>query len=103
MPIIRSLGVVGAFGRNNSISDVWGLLLFGVLGYALEKFGYPLSPLILGFILGPMAETNLRRGLMHTQGAFLPFLQQPIAVLFFLMTAVSVGLIAYQQCKNSKN
>ena len=101
LPIIICLCVVGAFGLNNSISDVWGLLLFGVLGYALEKFGYPLSPLILGFILGPMAETNLRRGLMHTQGNFLPFLQQPIAVLFFIMTAVSVGIIAYQQYKKA--
>lgn len=101
LPVIIALCVVGAFGLNNNITDVWSLLLFGVLGYMLEKFGYPLSPLILGFILGPMVETNLRRGLMHTGGDFLPFFSQPIAALFFALTALSVSWIAYQQYKKS--
>lgn len=101
LPIIISLCVVGAFGLNNSMSDVWGLLLFGLLGYALDKFNYPLSPLILGFILGPMVETNLRRGLMHTSGDFLPFLSQPIAAVFFALTVLSTGWIAYQQYKKT--
>lgn len=99
LPIIISLCVVGAYGLNNNITDVWSLLIFGLLGYMLEKGGYPLAPLILGFILGPMVETNLRRGLMHTGGDFMPFLAQPIAATFFALTAVSVAWIAYQQLK----
>ena len=96
LPIIISLCVVGAFGLNNDLTDVWSLLIFGLLGFGLEKLGYPLAPLILGFILGPMVETNLRRGLMHTGGDFMPFFAQPIAALFFALTALSVGWIIYQ-------
>lgn len=103
LPIIIALCVVGAYGLNNTMGDVWGLLLFGVLGYGLDKLGYPLAPLILGFILGPMVETNLRRGLMHTGGDFMPFFAQPIAALFFAITALSVCWIGYQQYKKTSN
>jgi len=99
LPIIISLCVVGAFGLNNDMTDVWSLLLFGLLGFGLEKQCYPLAPLILGFILGPMVETNLRRGLMHTGGDFMPFFAQPIAALFFALTALSVVWIFYQGYK----
>ncbi|MBU8906471.1 tripartite tricarboxylate transporter permease [Desertibacillus haloalkaliphilus] len=92
LPIILVLCVVGAFGVNNRLFDVWALLFFGVLGYLLIKLKFPLTPVILGFILGPIAETNLRRGLMQTQGDFLPFFTEPIAVFFFGVAIVSVGL-----------
>lgn len=101
LPIIISLCVVGAYGLNNDMTDVWSLLLFGLLGFGLEKQGYPLAPLILGFILGPMVETNLRRGLMHTGGDFMPFLFQPIAALFFALTILSVTWILYKGHKKS--
>ncbi|MBP1774567.1 MAG: protein of unknown function transrane, partial [candidate division NC10 bacterium] len=98
LPVILALCVVGAFGLNNRVFDVWTILVFGLLGYALERFGYPLVPLILGFILGPMAETSLRRGLMSSRGSFQPFLTEPIsllllvAALIYAVTAVRKNL-----------
>jgi len=99
LPVILAMCVVGAYGLNNRVFDVWTILAFGVLGYVLDKFGYPFVPLILGFILGPMAETNLRRGLMTSRGSVLPFLTRPISGLF-LAGAVIYAIAAV--CKNMK-
>ena len=84
LPIIITLCVVGAYGVNNRLFDVGALLFFGVIGYFMIKGKFPLTPLVLGFILGPLLETNLRRGLMLSQGDFTPFLTQPIAAFFLL-------------------
>ncbi|HZG73165.1 MAG TPA: tripartite tricarboxylate transporter permease [Chondromyces sp.] len=102
MPVIITLCVVGAYGVNGRLFDVGALLFFGVLGYLMIKFKYPLTPLVLGFILGPLLETNLRRGLMLSQGDFMPFLTEPIAATFLLITAVSIGLKVYSNWKKSK-
>ncbi len=91
LPIILVLCVVGAFGLNSRIFDVWAVLLFGLLGYGFVKSGLPIAPFIIGFILGPMAETNLRRGLMLSDGNFSGFLTTPISAAFLALAAVSVS------------
>lgn len=90
LPIILVLCVVGAIGVNNRLFDAGALLFFGILGYAMLKFNFPITPIILGFILGPLAETNLRRGLMYSKGDFTPFLTQPIAATFLTLALLSV-------------
>ncbi|MFC0274372.1 tripartite tricarboxylate transporter permease [Metabacillus herbersteinensis] len=92
LPVIMVLCVVGAIGVNNRLFDAGALLFFGVLGYIMLKFKFPVAPIILGFILGPLLETNLRRGLMYTKGDFLPFLTQPIAALFLSLALLSIIL-----------
>ena len=96
LPIIMVLCYVGAFGLNNRAFDVWSLLLFGFLGFALDKFKFPMAPVILGFILGPLAETNLRRGLMLSQQSFLPFITKPISAAFLLIAAASILYTVYK-------
>ncbi|MGE4283176.1 MAG: tripartite tricarboxylate transporter permease [Clostridia bacterium] len=91
LPIIFALCAVGAYGLNNRVFDVATILIFGFIGYSMEKLGLPLTPVILGFILGPIAELNLRRGLQHTNGDFIPFLTSPIAA-FFLLIALYVSI-----------
>ncbi|WHH57630.1 tripartite tricarboxylate transporter permease [Petroclostridium sp. X23] len=102
LPVIISLCVVGSFGLNNRVFDVWSLFLFGLLGYVLDKFKYPLPPIILGFILGPIAETNLRRGLMMSNGSFLPFVTKPIAAIFLAIAVFSIVMSVRKNMKNSK-
>jgi putative tricarboxylic transport membrane protein len=102
LPVIISLCVVGSFGLNNRVFDVWSLFLFGLLGYVLDKFKYPLPPIILGFILGPIAETNLRRGLMMSNGSFLPFVTKPIAAIFLAIAVFSIVMSIRKNMKNSK-
>ncbi|MEW9669563.1 tripartite tricarboxylate transporter permease [Ammoniphilus sp. 3BR4] len=99
LPIIMALCVVGAYGVNNRLFDVGALLFFGLLGYAMMKFKFPITPVVLGFILGPIAETSLRRGLMLSQGDFTPFVTKPIAVFFLAAAFISVGLKVWQNAK----
>lgn len=102
MPIILVLCAVGTFGNNNRLFDIWVTLAFGVVGYLLSKFNYPLTPVILGFVLGSMAELNFRRGMMLTQGSLLPFITKPISLVFLLAAVLSVVLSVRKQIKKSR-
>ena len=82
LPCIFVLCVIGAYALKNNLSQVIACLIFGALGFAFKKFGIPSTPFILGFILGPLAEVNYRRGLMRTKGDFTPFLTSPISAIF---------------------
>jgi putative tricarboxylic transport membrane protein len=77
--------VVGSYALRSSLFDVSIMLLFGIIGYIMEHCGIPLPPLILGLILGPMIEDNLRVGLVKSDGSFLPFLTRPISLTFFIL------------------
>jgi putative tricarboxylic transport membrane protein len=92
LSVIVCLCVVGAFATNNRVFDVQSMIIFGIIGYVLAKAKIPLPPIILGFILGPILETNLRRGLMLSSGSFFPFLTKPISAVFLLLALLSVGL-----------
>lgn len=90
LPIILVLCVVGAFGLGSRVFDIWTILIFGMVGYGFVKFGIPQAPFIIGFILGPMAETNLRRGLMLSDNNFMDFLTSPISGSFIGLSVASV-------------
>jgi len=92
LPIIMVLCMVGAYGVNNRIFDIGAMFAFGIIGYFLEKFHFSTAPIILGFVLGPMIEQNLRRGLMASRGSILPLFQSPIACAFLLIAVISVVL-----------
>ena len=96
LPIIVVLCAVGAFGLASRIFDIWTILGFGVLGYAFVKAGIPTAPFIIGFILGPMAETNFRRGLQLADGDATSFLTNPISGAFLALAAASVGWQIYR-------
>lgn len=103
LPIILVLCVVGAIGVNNRLFDAAALLFFGILGYAMLKFSFPITPVILGFILGPLAETNLRRGLMYSKGDILPFITQPIAATFLALAVLSILFKIRSNYKKKRN
>ena len=103
LPSIFLFCVIGAFGINNRIFDVWTVLLFGVVGYLFNKMDIPSSPFILGFIIGPMAEVNLRRGLMLSQGSFEPFVTSPVAVVFLIGSIISVAFSFISNYRKNKS
>ena len=90
LPIVFVLCVVGAFGLSSLTFDVWTILLFGLVGYVFVNFKVPQAPFIIGFILGPMAETNLRRGLMFSDGSFWGFFDKIIPCVFLGLAALSI-------------
>ncbi|MDR1901888.1 MAG: tripartite tricarboxylate transporter permease [Treponema sp.] len=92
LPVILTLCIVGTYGANHRLFDVWTSLIFGVIGYFMSKYKFPLAPLILGFVLGTIVEENLIRGLMYTNGNFFGFFQSPIAAVFM---AISVSAVVW--------
>jgi len=102
LPTIMVLCVVGAFGLNNRVFDAWTVLIFGIVGYVLSSFDFPLTPVILGFILGPMVELYLRRGLQMAQGRLYVFLSSPIAALFIIIALVTVTVSFIQSFRQKK-
>ena len=80
--------VVGSYALRSSLFDVGIMLVFGILGYVMERCSIPLPPLILGLILGPMIEDNLRVGLVKSDGSFLPFLTRPISMTLAILLII---------------
>jgi putative tricarboxylic transport membrane protein len=88
LPMVMVFSVLGAFALNNRAFDVWVMLAFGTLGVLLELAKVPLAPFVVGLVLAPMAETELRAGLMASAGSFQPLLLRPIACAMLLVSAV---------------
>jgi putative tricarboxylic transport membrane protein len=79
VPIIFVLCTIGAFAIAARLFDVWVMLAFGVLGFALRLLNYPMAPLVLGLVLGDLLEKSLRRGLVLSDGDITPFFTRPIS------------------------
>lgn len=90
IPVIVTLSIVGAYSMNNSIFDVWVCIGFGIIGYIMRKVDMPSSPIILAVILGPMAESNLRRAVLMYQGSYSFLWTRPIGVVFLALAALSL-------------
>lgn len=91
LPILLTLSFVGAYAVNNSVFDVRIMLLFGVIGFFLPKFGFPVVPMLLGMILGPIAERALRQSMILSDGSPMIFITNPIALLFILLAIASLA------------
>ena len=76
LPLIIIISVVGTYAINNSLSDVYWMLGFGLFGYVLKMYGFQMGPVILGIILGPLMEEWFRRAMMDQHNNILGFLTQ---------------------------
>ena len=101
-PIILVVSLLGAFSINKNIFDVGVCVLFGVIGYLMNKFEFPLSPILLALILGPMCEQNFVRFVDVNNGNFWEILNRPIAVGFFLVSVATILYSIYNQNKINK-
>ena len=84
-PLILMFCIVGVFASGNAVFDVFVMVLFGVLGYLMRKFGYEPAPLVLAFVLGPMLENNLRKSLILSHGDFAIFISRPISAVCLVL------------------
>ena len=87
---ILLFATLGTIGANPSTFELGMLLAFGVLGYAMRLFGYPIAPIVVGLILGPMAEQQLRRALSISQGDWSYLVQSPIAAVLLGIAALAL-------------
>jgi putative tricarboxylic transport membrane protein len=90
MPLILLLCVVGVFAVNNSVVDLWIMLVSGIGGYFLRKLDFSVAPLVLALVIGPMMENALRQSLMLSLGRFDIFFTQPLSRALFLLAAVVI-------------
>jgi len=90
LSVIAVISVVGSYGYNNSMVDVWVMFSFGLLGYILKKFDFPVTPIILALVLGGILEENFRRALIISGGDYSIFVTQPISVTLLVMAALSL-------------
>ena len=102
MPIIGILCIIGSYSLGMNIWNLYLMLPVGIISYFLIEMGYPIAPLVIGVILGPMADENLRRALMVSQGSFLPVFTRPVSLILFLVIVWSV-VSQFQIYRNFKN
>jgi len=90
--IIIIVGILGAYAINSSIIDVYVMLAFGVLGFFMKRFGFEAAPLVLGMILGPIAETGLQQTIAMSRGEPIIFniLSRPLSLMLLALTIISL-------------
>jgi putative tricarboxylic transport membrane protein len=90
MPIVAALSIIGAYAINNRAFDIIIALVFGVLGYFLDKMKYSAAPIVLGIILGNMIDENFRRALMVSSGSYSIFVTRPISAIFLVIIIFTI-------------
>ncbi len=101
-PAILVFCCIGVYSINNNVWDVWMTVFFGFVGYLFYKLGCEPAPLVLGFILGPMMEENLRRALLLSRGDPTVFLTSPISCGFLLAALFLVVIVALPALRKTR-
>lgn len=87
-PSVLMFICIGAFSASFSALNVWMVLIFGAMGYAMRIFGFPGAPLLLGFVLGPLMEEHFRRAMLLGRGDFMTFFDRPISAVIMSLTGL---------------
>lgn len=96
LPLVMLFCITGQFTVNNSIDDIWLMLLFGALGFVMRKWAYEGAPLLLALVLGPKLEVAFRQSLMLSHGSFWTFVERPFSLVFLLATLIFLCVPAVQ-------
>ena len=92
-PAIIAFCCIGAYSVNNNVFDVYAMALFGLVGYVLIKLDFEPAPLLLGFVLGPMLEENLRRAMIISRGDATVFVTHPLSLALLLVSAALLAVV----------
>ena len=98
-PAILMFCVMGVLALNNRMFDVWMMMLFGVVAYVLEQLGVDMTPIILGFILGPMIEKYFRSAMIASSGMFLDVFTRPISCVFMIVAVTFLLLPLFKMLR----
>jgi TctA family transporter len=102
-PAIMVFSSIGIYSVNNSSVELFLAALFGALGFVWLKLKCPAAPMLLGFVLGPILEENLRRALLLSRGDPSVFFTRPISLGFMIVTAVILLLMALPAVRKRKS
>jgi putative tricarboxylic transport membrane protein len=103
-PMIAVFTLIGAYSLRHSFFDLWISLLFGVVGYLMRKFDFPVAPMVLATVLAKLMETSFMQSLVLSKGSPLIFFTRPISIAFILLTLVSIvsGILLRRKAKKHK-
>jgi len=89
-PVVVLLAIVGSYAVNNRLFDVWVMFAFGLLGWGMRAVNVPTPPLVLGLILGPMADAEFRRALTASHGSLEPLYTRPLSIALILVLVLTI-------------
>jgi putative tricarboxylic transport membrane protein len=100
-PMIAVFTLIGAYSLRHSFFDLWICLLFGVIGYLMRKFEFPVAPMVLATVLAKLMETSFMQSLVMSKGSPMIFFTRPISIAFILLTVISVvsGILLRRKAK----
>ena len=87
-PAILVFVCLGTYSVANNTVDIWFVILFGAIGYGARLLSYPMPPILLGFVLGPLIEEHFRRAMLYSRGDLTTFVTQPISATFLALSAL---------------
>lgn len=102
IPMIVAISVFGVYAVRVSVFDLVLLLLCGLVGYFLAKNDFPMAPLVLGLVLGPMIENNLRRALTTSNGDFSIFIEKPVSMVFLIIAVLWITVPLIMKMRGKK-
>ena len=102
VPILTVLCLTGTFALRNTMFDVRIMLLFGIISFFATKNGFPTTPMVLAFVLGPSAEKYMRKALVLSKGSWSIFFTKPISCVFLILAVVSLVLSLQKNSKLNK-
>jgi putative tricarboxylic transport membrane protein len=101
-PAIVLFCAIGVYSTNNNTFDIWMVGAFGVIGYIFYKIGCEPAPLLLGFILGPMMEENLRRAMLLSRGDWSVFVTRPLSAGLLIAAAILLAVVMLPSIKKKR-
>jgi len=101
-PTILAFICLGTYAVNTSSFDVWLVLVFGLIGYGMRQLGFPIAPMLLGFVLGPMMEEQFRRAMLLSRGDLMVFAERPISATVLAITAAILAWSVWSALKRSR-
>ena len=101
-PVVLIFCFIGSYAINTSMLDVWVMLIFGLLGYFLEKYRFALAPLLIAFLLGPILENKLRQSVILGGGSIIDFFISPVSLILLILTLIVIIQVSYQGFKDMK-
>ena len=105
MPLVGTICLLGVYCSRNNFFDIWVMLVSGIIGIFFRMWNYPVGPLVIGLILGPLTENSLRKSLLMFHGNLSQVLDRPIALVFLFigLTVILIKMACYVLKKNRPN
>jgi putative tricarboxylic transport membrane protein len=96
MPFVGIICLIGAYSTRNDLFDVWVMIVAGILGFYLRRWRFPVAPLLIGLVLGPITEKSFRQASILFKGNFLLMIERPITLSLLLMALVFLIFIGFR-------